>query len=77
MLGRLEMSVDECIAGYSELAEDIFGEKLHRLPVNIKGGVQSRFDSATLETAIRKVIMRGGASETALFNDGIERGCRT
>ncbi|KAF1955434.1 hypothetical protein CC80DRAFT_536030 [Byssothecium circinans] len=77
MLGRLEISVDECIAAYSELAADVFGEKLHHLPVNIKERVQSRFDSATLETAIRKVITRGGASETALFNDGIERGCRT
>lgn len=77
MLGRLEMRVDGCITAYSELAADVFGEKLHRLPVNIKGGVQSRFNSATLETAVRKPIRRGGASETALLNDGIERGCRT
>ncbi|KAK7193328.1 phosphorylase superfamily protein, partial [Paraphaeosphaeria sporulosa] len=77
MLGRLEMSVDECIAAYSELAAAVFGERLHRLPVNMKGGVQPRFDSATLENAIQKVVKQGGASETALFNDGIQRGCRT
>lgn len=77
MLGRLEMSVDECIAAYSELAAAVFGERLHRLPANMKGGVQPRFDSATLENAIQKVVKQGGASETALFNDGIQRGCRT
>ncbi|EMD96381.1 hypothetical protein COCC4DRAFT_155187 [Bipolaris maydis ATCC 48331] len=77
MLGRLEMSVDECIDAYSELAADVFGEKLHRLPVTIRGAVQPRFDSARLESAIRKVVAKGGASETALFNDGTERGCRT
>jgi hypothetical protein len=77
MLGRLEMSVDECIAAYSDLAAAVFGEKLHRIPVNIRGGVQPRFDSARLESAIRKAITQSGASETDLFNDGTERGCRT
>lgn len=77
MLGRLEMSVDECIDAYSELAADVFGAKLHRLPATFKGGVQSRFDSARLERAIRKVVAQSGASETAMFNDGMERGCRT
>ncbi|KAH7060960.1 hypothetical protein BKA63DRAFT_528100 [Paraphoma chrysanthemicola] len=77
MLGRLEMSVDECIDAYSELAAAVFGEKLHRLPATIRGAVQPRFDSARLESAIRKVVAQGGASETALFNDGTERGCRT
>ncbi|XP_014550452.1 hypothetical protein COCVIDRAFT_115445 [Bipolaris victoriae FI3] len=77
MLGRLEMSVDECIDAYSELAADVFGEKLHRLPVTIRGAVQSRFDSGRLENAIRNVVAQSGASETALFNDGVERGCRT
>ncbi|KAF7164517.1 hypothetical protein CNMCM6106_001035 [Aspergillus hiratsukae] len=55
MLGRLEMDVDECIAAYTDLAADVFGEKLSRFPVNIKGGVKPRFDSARLESAIKKV----------------------
>lgn len=77
MLGRLEMSVEECIDAYSKLAADVFGERLHHLPATFRGGVQSRFDSARLESAVRKVVVQGGASETALFNDGAERGCRT
>jgi hypothetical protein len=77
MLGRLEMDVDECIAAYSNLAETVFGEKLSSIPFNFKGGVKSRFDSAKLESAIRKVVKESGASEYDLFNDNIERGCRT
>jgi hypothetical protein len=77
MLGRLEMDVDECITAYSELAAAVFGEKLSSIPVNIRGDVKARFDSAKLEAAIRKVIKNSGASEDDLFNDGTERGCRT
>jgi len=77
MLGRLEMDVDECIAAYSDLAAAVFGEKLHRFPVNVKGGIKPRFDSAKLESAIQKAVTQSGASETDLFNDGTERGCRT
>ena len=77
MLGRLEMDVDECITAYSELAAAVFGEKLSSIPVNIRGDVKARFDSAKLEAAMRKVIKNSGASEDDLFNDGTERGCRT
>jgi hypothetical protein len=77
MLGRLEMDVDQCIAAYSDLAAAVFGEKLSRFPINIKGKVKARFDSAKLKSAIRKVVEQIGASETDLLNDGAERGCKT
>lgn len=77
MLGRLEMSVDECITAYSDLAAAVFGEKLSRIPFNMKGEVKPRLDSARLESAINKVVTQSGASETDLLNDGTERGCRT
>ncbi|KAF2183896.1 FabD/lysophospholipase-like protein [Zopfia rhizophila CBS 207.26] len=77
MLGRLEMDVDACITAYSDLAAKVFGEKLTRIPFNIKGDVKPRFDSERLESAIKKVIVQSGASETDLLNDGTEHGCRT
>jgi len=77
MLGRLEMDVDKCIGAYSDLTAAVFGEKLSSIPVNIKGNVKARFDSAKLERAIRKVVEDSGASSQDLFNDGTERGCRT
>jgi hypothetical protein len=77
MLGRLEMDVDECITAYSDLAEAVFSEKLSSIPVNIKGEIKPRFDSAKLEIAICKAVVQSGISETNLLNDGTERGCRT
>ena len=77
MLGRLEMDVDQCITAYSDLAAAVFGEKLSRIPVDIKGKVKPRFDSAKLESAIKKVLAQSGGSEIDLLNDGTERRCRT
>ena len=77
MLGRLEMDVDECIDAYSDLAAAVFGERLSSIPVNFKGDIIARFDSAKLESAIQKVIEDSGVSKQGLFNDGTERGCRT
>lgn len=66
MLGRLKMDIDECILAYSELMRTIFDNKLSWLPKLQTG---SQFDSAKLESAIKRVITSHGASETALFND--------
>jgi predicted subunit of tRNA(5-methylaminomethyl-2-thiouridylate) methyltransferase len=77
MLGRLEMDVDECINPYTDLAKEVFGEKLTSIPFNLKGKTQPRFNSAKLESAVRKIIKQSGKSEDDMFNDGAERGCRT
>ena len=77
MLGRLEMDVDECIDAYSDLAVAVFGAKLNSVPVNFKGDITARFDSAKLESAIGKVVEDSGASRQDLFNNGTEHGCRT
>jgi hypothetical protein len=76
MLGRLEMDVDECITAYSELAETIFEQKPSSFPSNVKDKVNAWFDSAKLEKAVRKIV-QSSASEADLFNDGMERECRT
>lgn len=77
MLDRLEMDVDSCIAAYSNLAAAVFGQKLYSIPFSIRGGIKSQFDSAKLESAIKKVVKDSGASENDLFNDGTKRGCKT
>ncbi|KAB8219792.1 hypothetical protein BDV33DRAFT_204096 [Aspergillus novoparasiticus] len=75
MLGRLEMSVDECIDRYIKLISTVF-EKKSRWPVNLSGNIRSRFDATKLESAIKDVVTSHAAEETDLFNDGCERGCR-
>lgn len=77
MLGRLEMNVDECIKAYTKLAEAVFSQKKSRLPISLKGKVKAQFDFSKLEKAIRETIKGSGISETDLYNDGNERGCRT
>src|SRR3954469_20501475 len=42
MLGRLRMTIDECIDTYTTLSDRVFGKKTHR--VDIKGKLQGRFD---------------------------------
>jgi hypothetical protein len=76
MLGRLEMDVDGCISAYSELMNTVFDEKSSWLPLSRKGSIKTQFDSAKLESAIKKVITSRGISEVDLFNDGTNRGCR-
>jgi hypothetical protein len=77
MLGRLEMDVDECIAAYTNLMKIIFEEKTSFMPITLRGDIRPQFDSAKLESAIKKVVTSHGAKETDLFNDGVERSCRT
>jgi hypothetical protein len=51
MLGRLKMSVDECISAYIELMKTIFEDKLNSLPVGRTGKIKSRFDQGKLKGA--------------------------
>ena len=56
MLGRLQMTVDECIDAYVLLSDRIFQKRRHR--VTIKGHVQGRFDSDELEKAIKEIVVK-------------------
>ncbi|KAF3209374.1 hypothetical protein TWF191_000431 [Orbilia oligospora] len=53
MLGRLQMSIDECIQAYRDMAKQIFGidtlERLARF-----GATKARFDAEVLERVIKK-----------------------
>jgi len=55
MLGRLEMTVDQCIDAYVSMMDAVFKKKKHRFK-NVKGELQARFDTVELEEAIKKVI---------------------
>lgn len=76
MLGRLEMDVDECITAYTELMKPVFEARLRRLPLDWRLQTRAQFDSAKLESAVKKVIKGRGISETELFNDKVARGCK-
>lgn len=48
MLGRLGITVDECIDRYVELADVVFVKK-HKSFVDVRGHLQERYDSKVLE----------------------------
>jgi hypothetical protein len=74
MLGRLRMSIDECIDTYLLLSDRIFQKKGHR--VTIKGNIQGRFDSEELARAIKEVVTGKGLQEDALLKDVSDNACK-
>jgi len=72
MLGRLRMSVEDCISTYQDMMEDVFGKSprrtiLHkrlRLPPSLSEltKLQGRFDHVRLEEAVQKVLRERGLS---------------
>ena len=74
MLGRLQMTVDECIDAYVLLSDRIFQKRRHR--VTIKGHVQGRFDSDELEKVIKEIVVKKGLEENALLQDSRDAKCK-
>ncbi|KAL8834089.1 MAG: hypothetical protein Q9170_003925 [Blastenia crenularia] len=76
MLGRLGMTVDECIKVYEELMGSIFGSKAHWMGVSAFANINAQYDSNKAKAAILRVLHEHGLSEETPFNDGTERRCR-
>ena len=74
MLGRLKMSVDECIDAYLSLSDRVFQKKSHR--VTTKGSIQGRFDAEELERAVKEVVTAQGLQEDALLKDASDDACK-
>jgi hypothetical protein len=74
MLGRLRMSVSDCITAYLSLSDRVFRKTRHR--VTVKGHVQSRFDAEELERAVQEVVKQQGLKEDALLKDGSATACK-
>lgn len=77
MLGRLEMSVDDCIREYSQLMKSVFSEKANNLPFDWSGNIKAQFDSSKLKATIEDVIVRSGALPEDPMDNGARRRCRT
>lgn len=63
MLGRLCMSVDECIEEYKSLSAEVFTHCKHR--VTWRGDVQGRFDHEALVRGTKALLSRRGFDENA------------
>ncbi|KAG2014925.1 hypothetical protein GB937_006383 [Aspergillus fischeri] len=65
MLGRLQMTVDDCITAYTSMFDRIFEKKRHR--VTIKGKIQGRFDADELKRAVIQILRGQGLDENSLL----------
>ncbi len=74
MLGRLKLSIDECVVAYLSLSDRVFEKKRHR--VTVRGSIQGRFDSKELELAVKEVITKQGLDKDALLKDVSENTCK-
>jgi len=66
MLGRLKMSIDECINAYTELSEDVFHRK-RQIPMGLRGDLRERYDSEALELAVKKILKKMDLKEDELL----------
>ncbi|RYP47753.1 hypothetical protein DL768_006221 [Monosporascus sp. mg162] len=67
MLGRLRMTVDECINSYVFLSEEVFEKKAHRVKINSQ--LQGRFDKAALERVVKHTLKNHSFDEDTLLKD--------
>jgi hypothetical protein len=74
MLGRLRMSVADCIAAYLSLSNRVFQKTRHR--VTVKGQLQGRFDAEELARAVKEIVAKQGLLEDALLKDESATACK-
>jgi predicted acylesterase/phospholipase RssA len=76
MLGRLEMSVEECMTEYQQISSSVFTKVRHRL--NWRGEVQGRFDHEVLAEKVREILVKKGFGEELLKDPPLsDSSCRT
>lgn len=82
MLGRLRMTVDECIDAYITLSSHIF-QRSTLVPVGWRGQLRGRFSADRLGEEIREVVSRYGLDQDghalpgdALFRDDVGARCK-
>jgi hypothetical protein len=76
MLGRLEMTVEECIDAYLQLMVQVFEKRENRSIVGYLGGVKPRFSSPVLKDAIVQMLQSRNVSQNVKFDDGENARCK-
>jgi hypothetical protein len=76
MLGRLEMTVEECIDSYLRMMSQVFEKRENRSFVGVLGGVKPRFSSEVLKDAISQVIQSRAVPLNEKFDNGTKPKCK-
>jgi hypothetical protein len=75
MLGRLRMSVEDCITAYIRLSSRVF-QKKHAFPVKISGKIKARYSSEELRRAIEDVVEANHLDKDTLLKDTSPQACK-
>lgn len=76
MLGRLHMTVDECLEAYEDLAGKVFGHP-RRLHVRNSLWPKDKYNGKVLESVIEDIVKQREGSRSATFPQSNEDMCRT
>jgi hypothetical protein len=76
MLGRLRMSVEDCIAAYTKLMRRVFEKKENRSIMSALGGVKPRFSAQALADAITEVLVANGHTMYDKFEEHDDPICK-
>jgi len=76
MLGRLQMSVEDCIIAYVKLMRRIFERKENRSIMSTIGRVKPRFSAQALSEAIVEVLRASGHSPSESFEEPGDPTCK-
>jgi hypothetical protein len=68
MLGRLRMTVQDCIDAYIRLSSVVF-QRQHMSCITLSGKIKARYSSEVLKNAIKEVVKAQGLEEDALLKD--------
>jgi len=68
MLGRLRMTVVECIDAYRELMPAIFEKSKHRYSIS-KGKLQGRYDGKAIEEGVKRILKERNIRPDAPLKD--------
>lgn len=79
MLGRLEMTVDQCIEAYTGMMDVIFDPKdKKKLPFKLSNGkVQPKYKTKHMEQAIKQVIINAKWNPDGPFRGSKNSACKT
>ncbi|KXN83116.1 Calcium-independent phospholipase A2-gamma [Leucoagaricus sp. SymC.cos] len=75
MLGRLRMTVDQCIEAYESLASKIFAESIQHQVYDM-ANTGARYSASALESAIKEIVKKYTGDEDALMRDTSENPCK-
>lgn len=80
MLGRLQMSISQCIQAYLEMSEEVFRPKRKALDLLGKTidlvKVRGRFDSEQLKQSIQDIVVASGELSEAKLKKVSHPKCR-